>query len=233
MENIKRKKYSEGGVFWGILTWLFFWMPLTILITVILTVIFNFGDGWFIIIVPSLIVIPLVLAYKTTRLMSDYDNNYLPLEQKLRVKKLRRLVYGFLLSFMAFIIIVGDPDQYVFKYGIPESLVLSAYIVLPALISIFMVLVVPKLNIAIRNFFKSRKRNKEYRPTYQPNYPKTEPPSSTQPNTMRLWVLNRIVAPVISGIILGALTYMISGDFVIGSGVSLVSLPVSWVMNQG
>jgi len=198
--------FTLSGFFQGMASW-FIWLFLTSGILMI----FAEVSGNETIDSDTLFLVSFCLAFWTARQVSKYENKMFNLAQETRFRKFKKsfILYPFILFFVA---IIGSES------GITTGREKGDYILAMGLSSMLAILIIfgsPILYRSVLSFF-SRKSNSR------------NPSSPPQ----RSWFMDKIVAPIIVGTILGLISYAITGAFPVSGGVTLLSIPVTWVMGR-
>jgi hypothetical protein len=205
-----------SGAVWGILTGLFFFAPIGLGIMAGLSHVFPYmGEALLtLLFIAGIFVFPLIAGVGMSKLISDYENGNLLPEAQARVLKIKRFFWGTAAGFFGIMFLgqqggLGDVDE-----------ITGFLIVLgtPLFIGMLISFILPVSNRVIKSLVNSSSVKNEAR---------------RKERTTGRWILDKIIAPVISGIILGLITYMITGSFSSGSSVSIISIPISWVINKG
>lgn len=197
-------------------------MPLAFGLTIGVIELFELRDGsgeFFFILFCFLF--PSVAGYKTAKLMSNYDTEVLSNKAMGKVQQLKRFVYGYIICFFI--------NVFFLSKGLLDNLGNEGVLILgiPAVASLIITFLVPLLNDLVKKVLKSKPSDKSTERV-------EAVPEERKKSKMITgkWVLDKIVAPVISGSILGLITYLITGNFQTGETVSLISISISWVMNR-
>ncbi len=151
------------------------------------------------------------LAVWTARQVSKYEHKMFNIIQEKRFRNIRKsLILFIIISF--FVSMIGSEYNLSTGYGDRDIILIMS---LSSILSLFIVFGSPILYRGVLSFF-SRKSN--------PRNPSSPP--------RRSWFMDKIVAPIIVGTILGVISYAITGAFPVSGGVTLLSIPVTWVMGR-
>jgi hypothetical protein len=191
-------RFTFNGCLWGIGLYIFLFSGLGIIFIHIFG-----GDGIKGLIVGFFgIVMPLAGGGAISEHFSKYDKGDLTVEEIETVIRYKRLIWAYIVSFIGLNILI---DDFHLVEGINSTF---TQIITPLLLSIFLVLVVPPFYRFVLNTISGDKSND------------AQEKSS--------WFKNKVLAPILVSVCTGAITYLITGEYNATTGVTLVTIPISW-----
>ncbi|MBV6438392.1 MAG: hypothetical protein EPGJADBJ_00014 [Saprospiraceae bacterium] len=207
-----------NGILVAFFLWGFFWMPISIGFLIGVIDFFNIKGNSAIdsIGVIFIILFPIIASFKTAEVLERHNSGTATVSDKKNIKTVKR----FALSWVFCLVGINLITSFIGKQpSLNEQA--SLYFGLPTLMSIFISILIPLLNEIFVDFFGSNNPK-----------PKKSLSSNTNSFSFKIWFLNKIIAPIITAIVLGVVTYFITGHYETGGGLALISVTVSFLTSE-
>lgn len=213
------------GLIYGFFTFTFLYFPLGCLLAMGLLSLLGAGQqegNWLLELLGGVLafVLPIAATVKTSRLANQEIENRLSSDNAIFWKKLKKFIHSYFISGFLLIVIIQNGGLEEFPELEGEFVGFGLAALTPLLIAVILTFAVPPINKIVKNIITRNKSNTR----------KSRPVLSH--SSTGSWFKDKIVAPIIVGVVVGLISFLITGQFSTGGEIGLISIPVTLVFNS-
>lgn len=213
------------GLLYGFFTFTFLYFPLGCLLVIGVLSLLGIGQqegNWLLELLCGVLafVLPIIATVKTSRLANQETENRLSSDNAIFWRKLKKFIHSYFISGFLLVIIIQNGGLEDFPELEGEFVGFGIAALTPLLIAMILTFLVPSINKIIKNIITKNKNNT--------NKPRQAVSNSSAGN----WFRDKIVAPIIVGVVVGLISLLITGQFSTGGEIGMISIPITLIFNS-